>query len=251
MNTIKKVLLAVVIALSSFAAFTTTEAAPVSFTNGDIFLGFENSAGTQNYLYDLGNGANFAASVFNGTFSAVNLNADLTTVFGADWSTNTSTGLLYGIFGLPSNKSIVYASVGTGNAAPDMIGVGGLSTASSHFVTMASAYNFDRTAQGLTLGVYQTPGAGSDTQFKSWSGNSPSTQPFATYNASFENGVAGKLDFYGTTGSTSTLEGSLQLTSGGLFELVAVPEPSTYALFVLGAIVLLAGARRRMNHKTA
>jgi len=249
MNTIKKALLAAIIALSGLAILTTAHATPVTWTTGDVFLGFENAAGSIDYLVDLGAGSTFAAAVANGTFSAVNLNADLTSVYGNGWATNATTGLQYGLFGIAANRSIAYASVASGNPAPPTKTTGALSTAQTHYNTLGLGYNSDLQnipAQTWNHGVSQLNGTPPDTGFSTWTGNTPSTTPFATYGVSFENGVSGNLDFYGTTGTTSTLEGALQLTSGGLFELVAVPEPSTYALFGLGVMVVVIGSRRRM-----
>lgn len=251
MNTTKKALLAATIALCSFAAVSTTQATPVTAVTGDVMLGFENAAGTLDYIYDLGQGSVFAAAVANGTFSVVNLNADLATVFGNDWATNATTGVQYGLFGMPSNKSIVYASVASGNLAPVTKVANALSTTLTHYGTFQTGYNTDLSGQALTVGVKQAVGTGTDTGFATWTGNAPSTAPFATYNVSFENLVSGKLDFYGTTGSSSTLEGILQISTSGAFGVVAVPEPSTYALFALGAMLGLVGYRSRITRQKA
>ena len=163
MKTVKKALLSTVIALAAFESIPSSQAAPVTWVSGsgDLFLGFENAAGNLNYLYDLGAGSTFAASVLAGTYAGVNLNADLTSV-------------------------------------------------------------------------------------STWTGNTPSTTPFATYNVTFENLVSGNLDFYGTTGTTSTLKGTLQISQAGVFGVVAaVPEPSTYALCGLGAIAMIVAYRRK------
>lgn len=240
----KKSILTALFALASVAAFNSVNAqTPVSWSVGDVILGFENASHNKNLLVDLGSGATFSANLSGGTFSSIDLSLDLASAFGSDWATNGTTGLLYGIFGLPSDKSIVYASVAAGDAAPDMIGAGGLATTLSHYNTLGNGYNVDKGTQGLTVGVYQNVGSGSDTSFKTWSGNSVSVAPFATYNISIENGVSGNLDVYGTTGSTSTQLGTLTLSPTGT--LSTVPEPSTYVLFGLGALVLGITLRRR------
>ena len=248
MKTVKKALLSTVIALVAFSAIPTSHAAPVTWVTGDVILGFEDAAHSKNYLYDLGAGSTFASSVFAGTFSSVNLNADLANVFGGDWATNASTGVSYGVFGLPSSKAIVYGSVATGNTAPVLKASGALSTTLSHYNALGLGYNTDLTipAQTWTLGVSQIVGTAPDTGFATWSGNSPSVQPFATYNVSFENLVSGKIDVYGTTGILSTLEGTMQISQAGVFGVVAaVPEPSTYALCGLGAIAMIVAYRRK------
>lgn len=237
----KKTLLTAVLALVGATAFNSVKATPATWAAGDVILGFENAAGTKDLLVDLGNGSTFASN-FNSL--SMNLNADLISTFGADWATNISTGVQYGLFGLPANKSIVYASVAAGNTAPPVKVANALSTGLAHYDTMGAGYNSDiGNAQGLTVGVFQNPGSGSDTGFSTWTGNNVSVAPFATYNVSFENLVSGNLDVYGTTGSTSTQLGTLNLSSGGA--LSVVPEPSTYALFGIGALVLCLAIRRR------
>ena len=255
MNVVKKALLSTLIALASFKSISSAQAAPVTWVSGDIFLGFENATGSLNYLYDLGAGSTFAASVLAGSYAGINLNADLTTVFGSDWATNATTAVSYGIFGLPASKAVVYATVANGNLAPVLKSSGQLtSSALPHYNALGAGYNTDigNINQGsMTLGVKQIPGSGTDTSFSSWSGNSPSVAPFATYNASFENLVSGKLDFYSTTGSTSTLNGTMQISQAGVFGIVAVPEPGTYALFGLGALALIVAYRRKSKETAA
>lgn len=247
----KKTFLSVALALAGVAAFTTAQATPISWSYGDVFLGFENAAGTKDYLYDFGSGSALASAVQNGTFTPVNLNADLTNAFGSDWYTNTTTGLEFGAFGMTGNKSIVYASVASGNPALPFNSASALSTTLTHYATMAASgsggYTYDlNNGQALTLGVYQLP-TGIDGGVTSWTGNTPTTTPFLAYNVSIENGVAGNLDFYGTTGSASTLYGTFKLSSAGVLSVAAVPEPSTYALCGVGAVLLLIAYRRRRS----
>ena len=67
------------------------------------------------------------------------------------------------------------------------------------------------------------------------------------------NTVVGALDLYRvlnpSSGSTTgTYEGTITLNSSGTLGAVgAVPEPSTYALFGLGAVALMAFRRRLKN----
>jgi hypothetical protein len=245
----KKTLLASVITLAGFAAFNTTEAAPVAWntSGGDVFLAFESTSLSKDYLVDLGQGSILATAISSGSFSPVDLSADLSTVFGSDWATNSTSNVQYGLFGLPSSKTIVYASVASGNAALVKKAAVALSTTSSDYKTLGSAYNTDiGSGQGLTVGVEQLVGTSPDTGLTStWIGNTTTAPYFGVYNASLVNGVAGNLDVYGTTGSASTLEGTLTLSSAGLLSVVAVPEPSTYALCGLGALFLVIVARRR------
>ena len=150
------------------------------------------------------------------------------------------------MFGLPASKAIVYASVASGNTAPVLKASGALATTLSHYGTLGAGYNNDIASQGLSIGVYQNVNTAPDTGFATWSGNTPSTSPFVTYNVSFENVAGSALDIYGTTGSSSTQLGTVVLsTTDGTIS--AVPEPSTYVLFGLGALVLVIAVRRRSN----
>ena len=239
----KKNIITALIALTGVAAFTTAKATPVTWVGGDVLLGIEDAAHTKNLLIDLGAGASLASSLTGGTFSTINILSDLNTTFGTNWS---SASLNYGVFGLPSSKAIVYASVATGNAAPVLKASGALATTLAHYNALGAGYNSDILGgQGLTVGVYQNVGTAPDTGFATWSGNTPSVTPFATYNVTFENVTGSALDIYGTTGTTSTLEGSLVLANNGTIS--AVPEPGTYVLFGLGALGLMIVYRRRAN----
>jgi hypothetical protein len=240
----KKILLTTAIALVGVAAFTTAKATPISYTDGDIFLAFESTSLNLDYLVDLGSGSTFASALSGGSFSSINLSADLVSVFGTGWSTNSAANVQWGLFGLPTDKSIIYASVPSGNASLVEKGVGALATTSTHFQTLATGYGNDiSNHQGLTVGVEQFVNTSPDTGFATFTGNLVTAPYFSVYNVSLVNGVAGNLDIYGTTGSTSALEGTLSLSSSGLVS--AVPEPSTYVLFGLGALVLILARRRK------
>lgn len=245
----KKILLILALTFLGLISQRSLVASPVSWnTNGgDVFLGFESTSLHLDYLVDLGQGSALASELTNNTFSPVNLNADLNTVFGAGWSTNSSANVQWGLFGLPSNKSIVYASVASGNNPPVKIGSAGLATTYSHYGALGTGYNGDIASQGLTLGVEQFVGTVPDTSTFTWTGNTPSSTPFAAYSFSIENGVGGNLDIYGTTVSSSTLLGSFTLNSSGVLSVVAVPEPSTYALFAFGAFLLVVAYRRNRS----
>jgi len=152
----------------------------------------------------------------------------------------------WGLFGMTDNKTIIYASVVSGAASLVKKAPTALATTLTHYHTFATAYNTDLPYQGLTVGVEQLVGTGpTDTAFGTWIGNTTTAPYFSVYNVSLVNGVAGNLDVYGTTASTSTLEGTLTVGTNGVIS--AVPEPSTYVLFGLGALVLGITLRRRRN----
>ena len=75
----------------SLSALSFTAAAALPVNDGDLFLGFRASGGpgaTQDYLVNIGSAANYtgAGAAFKIT-SLGNIGADLSAVFGSDWST--------------------------------------------------------------------------------------------------------------------------------------------------------------------
>ena len=94
-------------------------------------------------------------------------------------------------------------------------------------------------------------GTGTDVGTSTWTGNNPATTPFGAYSISIENGVSGLLDLYSVPNSGSATAifsaangNALNVDSGGV---IAAPEPSTYALMALGALVLVIAYRRKVQ----
>jgi hypothetical protein len=244
-NTMKKHLLALLVAAGAFSG-TVAQAyvAPGSGAPGDVILGFQDTAQNIDYIVDLGAGSSFSG------FTSINIGTDLAAAFGAGWATNSN--LYFGVFGINSAKSQIWASTLSGNSAFPVKVAGALSITYQHYTTMLNAFNTGGTV--LTTGV-QLNGA-SGLSFQSWTGNSPTAAPtsaFAVYNQSLEAGVAANqtLDVYqtGNTGGSSTAlfkeanGNPIQVTSAGVVQVV--PEPSTYALMGLGALVLVVLYRRK------
>ena len=237
----KKQLVSTVLA---FAALVTVCSAGAQVTNtinpGDLVLGFESSLGqgvTQNLLIDLGQEANFNSI-------NLNANADLNTIFGTNWY---SSGFVsYGIFSIDANNTVYATSVGTGFPRKSS---GALATAISDFSTLSSQYTVNyNNSNALTVGVSELATSGGALQSGTWSYYSPSTTPFATYNKSLESIVGTAMTLYmmpvGNSG-VGTAVGQINVASDGTIS--AVPEPSTYALFGLGALVLVIAYRRNRS----
>jgi hypothetical protein len=215
---------------------------------GDIILGFQDTVKNIDYLVDLGPLNNLQSLLSRG----VNLGTDLTTAFGASWSSDAN--LYFGLFGINSDKTSVWASTLSGNSAFPFKVAGALTTTLQHYTTMVGAFNTSGTI--LSTGVEFT--GASNLGYSDWTGNNPTASPssaFAVYNQSLEAGVAAKqtLDFYqtGNSGGSSqaiynAANGVISLSSSGVIS--AVPEPSTYALAGLGALLLVIAYRRNTKN---
>jgi hypothetical protein len=240
----KKHILSVLIAA---AGITAASATPATFNAGDVIIGFESVSLNKNLLIDIGQGSTVAS------FSSINAGADLVSTFGANWY--ALSDLNWGAFGVPTDKSQLWATVASGNAALTAKSKGALSTTLARFSTMANNYNYDLTyvsGQVGTVGITMNVGSGTDVGYATWTGNAPSTTPFAAYSVSIENGVTGNLDLYQVPNSGSATAifsqangNNLTVSSAGVIS--TVPEPSTYALCGVGALLLFVAYRRKIS----
>jgi hypothetical protein len=239
----KKHILSVLIAA---AGITAASATPTLFSAGDIIIGFESVSLNKNLLIDIGQGTTVAS------FSSINAGADLVSTFGANWY--ALSDLNWGAFGVPSSKNQLWATVASGNLALAAKSVGALGTPLNRFNGMGANYNNDLTynGQGGTVGVTMNVGTGTDVGTSTWTGNNPSTTPFAAYSVSIENGVTGNLDLYQIPNSGSATAifsqangNALNVSSAGVVSVV--PEPSTYALCGVGALLLFVAYRRKIS----
>ena len=229
-----------------------TKAAPVTWKAGDVILGFESASLNKNLLIDIGSGGNLAS------LPSINAGADLVTAFGSDWY--ALSDLKWGAFGIAPDKHTLWGTVASGNSPLLAKSVGVLTTPLNKFNGMGANYNADIATEGGTVGVIMNVGSGTDVGTSTWTGNNPSTTPFVAYSVSIENGVTGSLDLYSVPNSGSATaifsaanNNALSLSSSGFFgplDVAAVPatlpEPSTYALFGLGALALVVAYRRKV-----
>src|ERR1700738_4709457 len=72
---------------SALLVGTAAAQTPVTYADGDLFLGFRSTDGTSDYLVNIGQPAQFvnASSGTTLQISAGNLSADLAAAFGTDW----------------------------------------------------------------------------------------------------------------------------------------------------------------------
>jgi hypothetical protein len=88
------------------------------------------------------------------------------------------------------------------------------------------------------LGDGVVMGTGANT----WAVNVAKSADFDVYNQTLEAGVLTDLDFYSTDATSATKLTQYTISSSGVVS--AVPEPSTYALFGFGALLLIVAYRR-------
>lgn len=266
---------------------------------GDIFIGFRQTGVANTLVAKIGTVADYLPtslggsrapnSTYNPTFGVIpstvtpvtNLNADLTSVFGAGWNTNATDG-----------TSVRWGIVGWTGSAAETSPVSGLTTRSL-FVTRArtnpstqttitgtpsaigSRSNFG-TAFGsgfIAGGIGSYPnqnstlnssvayiGAASDTN--NWGSriNNNGTGSFGLgatnpveqqLSGAFQGPTDSVLDLWLSPNTSSTLVtqntylGSFSLSNSGQLTFTAVPEPSTYALLALAGAALVVFRRRK------
>ncbi len=142
MKTKSKFVLA--IAMGSALAASSAFGANFAFTNGDLILGFQASAGTgstQNVFFNLGSGVNARDGVGMGTAKG-NIGTTLTGVFGANWYSRSD--VWFGVLGNLNNSSPTGA-LGTpavsGDPSRTFYLSRAASTAGSAALITASTYN--------------------------------------------------------------------------------------------------------------
>jgi hypothetical protein len=266
---------AAVLATSAHAAGT-----QVTYTSGDLFLGFEVDGGANDYVVNLGLANQFSGATTPLTFQLST--ADLSSVFGSTWATNsgTSADVQWGVIGNDQNnglgvgtqtgntdgKSVWYTLgetvSGTPNTAPSALSASSLNLISNKIKNLDSAtsggFNGKTSTANTTNAIIE-----SATASNSWTLFDPGTysggnafgsgndieQPGSGSNTGPTDSV---LDlFQANSGQTGDLLGEFSLSSSGLLTFdpaasLAVPEPSAYALGIT-ALVLFGVLKRRKS----
>ncbi len=237
------------IALLAAASLATGAfAAPdLTYNAGDVLLGFRATDPdvTKAYIVNLGHYTNVAN--YTPSWEGINLSSDLTTVFGTNWSSTTTWGMV----AIAQDKKSWASSVLAGEAATitprttSFLGTpaANLGAIGSQFGSLTFDAGSAATPGLLTEGVW---GESADISWVSYVFNNN----FA--NGSFESESSSNLDFYIAYGSTygsagnvlrsTTVKANTFTLNNGTIQ--SVPEPSTYALFGIGALLLIVAYRR-------
>jgi hypothetical protein len=242
----KKTLLAILAAAGvtsgAFAASNTT------YSAGDVLLGFRytDPEQTKAYIVNLGN-INTVAN-YTPAWSGINLSSDLQTVFGANWATTTTWGMLAIAQDRKSWAASTDVAVGGASIMPKSTAFLGtpasnLSSMGTQFVSLTYDTGTATDHGLLNEGVW---GDGTDLNWVSRAlDNSMAV-------GSFEAATSSNLDLwvaygstFGTTGNplrSTTADVNTFSVQGGTLQ--SVPEPSTYALFGVAALILIVAYRR-------
>lgn len=250
----------------------------VTYTNGDLFLGFRASGGqgaTQTYLVDLGQAAIYrdaaegTSFTLDGTIAGTDIDdigADLSSIFGASWFSRSDLfwGIAGGVTPAASGDTLntLYAS-----AAQDSFGISTpwnrrsnsqQGATNTKIQTMATTFqnNYSNTvnsAKGVnegfsdpnSWGSYQPGGTVPNSGGISFAAFGPSIE------GNFANGASGTaLDLYRmTTSSTAGLpgsyEGTFSINNSGAVSYTVTPEPTSTLLIGTGLAAFAMRRRRK------
>ena len=243
----KNRLLTTAAALIGAALLPSAHAGPISYTTGDIILGFEESSGPtsgEDLLIDIGQYSNL------GSFTSLDLTTDLNAAFGTGiWS---PTSIDYGAYGVivpgVAWSTIYETSAGSLNPVSSGQGYPKTDYQAITSTTYAGGYQY-LAAHGGATGGYGVEVSGGTAG--AWSQYNPASAAFSVNGNDAETALGNTLDLYteSTTGSAqyTVVQTPYQITvnDAGTLSITAVPEPSTYALFGLGALALVIAYRRK------
>jgi hypothetical protein len=241
---------AAVLALASHTARAT-----LSYSAGDLFLGFHGTGAAQDYLVNIGNVSQFA-SLSAGSTVTVNtggsISGDLNTAFGSSWFSSGSvfwsiTGTTYN--GTSNLTSTLYATKPRSNPASQSVPWRGRSNSGqvesvSLLQALAGKYVQDGTAAGTPTATLQ------DSTAKNSYADLTSGASDFSIGGSVEGKTTATLDFYQINpvdDQAATYLGYFTLNSNGVVTFTAVPEPSVFVLMGLSASALLIFRRRSIQ----
>lgn len=237
----------------------TSAQAALTYSSGDLLLGFRAAGAANNYVVNLGaisqytaqNGASFSVN------TGGNIGGDLASAngFGSNWFTNSdlSWGIIGTTFFNTGDLEVLYATRARLNAAIQTQPWRGRSPSGqtqSISLIQALAFKYAQDGQATansTRGTFQAA-----TAENSWASLTSGTNDFivgGNIEGSFAEGAAASvLDFYRIDpvfNQSATYLGSFTISNTGAITFTAVPEPSVLALALLGVGLLALRLRHR------
>jgi hypothetical protein len=248
----KLTLASAIIAVSMVAA-SQANAGLSNVKDGDLLLCFH-AAGTSSDLeIDLGS--------YLSPVSSVNINSDLTTVFGSSWYNNSA--LQWSVIGADQNGGAIVPAPGGDTATYDTLFLG-----STVALQPDLGGNQDGTANEIeaNYGLIES-GNATNTTHGVYTANSSNSGPSDAYSSNTLQDIQTEFSSFtlasgdigssghdtvtmmelqpSDSGDPSYNLGTYTLSGNGNFSTTAVPEPSTWASIALGALALVGFRRRR------
>lgn len=275
MKTTQRITMILAVAGLIFAA---QHARAQNAVTGDLLMGFNQTGSPNDYVIDLGPASQFLNKSAGTTFTVSNLQGlatDLSTVaFNSSWASNSQTNLVqWGIVGYTATAGPdTFAGVAddslfvtVGESTPGTLAStvpqeksstnqNGVITASNGLANLVN--NINNTDSQSTNVTNTTAVEQSSGESHSWALGNPQTNAFTSGlnieqpdSGSFRGPTNSELDLYllqpgsgnGTYEGSFTLDGSGDVT----FSVLAVPEPSTYAMLFMGAGIFVFLTHRR------
>jgi hypothetical protein len=219
-------------------------AATTSYSDGDLFLGFRATGGSQDYLIDIGQVDQFLNNPAPFTLSLGNIGADLTSVFGSNWYTRTD--LFYSVIGGsslglgadPANTLYATKLTGVWTRKSD----GSQASTTSLIAAMGNAYDSNTSTVNSPFGLIQT--ASSSNAYATYQpGGTIANSGGISFNAFNPSNEANPSQAMALERLTSTANPAGQTDLGGISigsdaSVQFVPEPGSIGLLTLGAGLL-------------
>jgi hypothetical protein len=270
----KNLITSTLLAMAGIALLTQpAKATTLSYSDGDILLGFHDSSKTTDYVLDLGNFSQFQGHTvgYSTTLSLGSVGTDLTNIFGAGWTNSSS--VYWGAVGTDSNTDALFATraeiYGVQSHATAWARQNDTNQSGVNTTITGMGYNaFDSNASTANSSVgFAQPTSMSDS-WANWQpgGGNSSGISLAYFNPTIEGNFQHGTGNGGAYGSGSVLNlfemqdgsgsgsylGSFTINDSGsvTFQVTSVPEPSTYAMVAAGGLLVLS-MRNRLRKKQA
>lgn len=236
-------------------AASSLRAAALSYTAGDLLIGFTATGSNTTYLINIGQASTYRNATQPITLN-LNIGADLVSEFSSvDEPWHQRDGLRWGVFGATSDNAVagddpftLYA--GRTTSAGYLRGSTFTQRNPAYYIqdVAASYVALGNSTSGTTVGAFQDNDAVNSFAKAQNEAGTISFQYFSNALASFDNGAStADLNLFRmTTGSgTGQLLGTFSISEAGVITFTPVPEPSVVILMAVGLIGLFVIRRRR------